>query len=340
MFDPAASVGGRGAIAEEPLVLAIDPPGHGRRVVVTGAAGFVGCHTCRILAGKGWQVRALVRSATKAAERLAHLPVEIRIGDIRDPAYLASSMDGATAVVHLAAIAIEHDGDTYESANTNATRAVIESASNARVRRILHMSQNGSDSKSPYRFLRSKGIAQDIVTSSDLDWTVLRPSIIFGREDEFVNMLARLVRLTPFVLPLPDNGRARFQPIAVDDVAQVIAHALSDESTHRQIFPLGGSAELTLRQLAERILVAMNANRAVIGVPTAIIRPLVAALWHLVPKPPVTPELLDILALNNTVPDNALVSVFGISPTPFAPEELLYLRNITFGDALRSLFRD
>jgi uncharacterized protein YbjT (DUF2867 family) len=339
MFDPAASVSGRGAIAEEPLALQLGPPGRGRRVVVTGAAGFVGCHACRLLTEKGWQVRALVRSAAKAAERLAHLPVEIRIGDIRDPAYLASSMEGAFAVAHLAAIAIEHDSDTYESINTDATRAVVESASAAQVRRILHMSQNGSDSKSPYRFLRSKGTAQDIVTSSDLDWTVLRPSVIFGREDEFVNMLARLVRLTPFVLPLPDGGRTRFQPIAVNDVALVIAQAIGDDATHRQIFPLGGSAELTLRQIAERILVAMNARRAVIGVPTAVIRPLVAALWHLVPKPPVTTELLDILALNNTVPDNALMSVFGITPTPFAPEELLYLRHISFGEALQSLFR-
>jgi len=339
MFDPAASVSGRGAIAEQPLALQVVPPGDGRRVVITGAAGFVGCHACRILAGKGWQVRALVRNAAKATERLAHLPVEIHIGDIRDAAYLASSMEGASAVVHLAAIAIEHDGDTYESVNADATRAVIEAASAAKVRRILHMSQNGSDSKSPYRFLRSKGIAQDVVTSSDLDWTVLRPSVIFGREDEFVNLLARIVRLTPFVLPLPDNGRARFQPISVDDVALVIAHALGDESTHRKIFPLGGSAELTLRQIAERILVAMKARRAVVGVPIAVMRLLVGALWHLVPKPPVTTELLDILALNNTVPDNALVSVFGISPTPFAPEELLYLRNITFGEALRSMFR-
>jgi len=339
MFDPAASVSGRGAIAEEPLALQIGPPGLGRRVVVTGAAGFVGCHTCRVLATKGWRVRALVRSAAKAAERLAHLPVEIRIGDIRDPAYLAASMDGTAAVVHLAAIAIEHDGDTYESANENATRAVVEAAVAAKVSRFLHMSQNGSDSKSPYRFLRSKGVAQDVVTASDLQWTVLRPSVIFGREDEFVNLLARLVRLTPLALLLPDNGRARFQPIAVDDVASVIALALADDSTHREIFPLGGSAELTLHQIAERILVAMNAHRAIIGVPTALMRPLVAALWHLVPSPPVTTELLDILALNNTVPDNTLMSVFGITPTPFAPEELLYLRNITFGDALRSLFR-
>lgn len=335
MFDPAASVSGRGAVAEQPLAL---QDGRDRRVVVSGAAGFVGAHTCRVLAANGWRVRALVRNAAKAAERLAHLPVEIRVGDILDAPYLRSSMDGAAAVVHLAAVAIERGGDSYDSANVEATRAVIDAAIAAKVPRIVHMSQNGSDSASPHRFLRSKGVAQDLVTSSGLDWTVLRPSVIFGQEDGFVNVLARLIRLTPIILPLPANGAARFQPIAVDDVAAVIAQALADDATCGRMFPLGGSAELTLRQIAERILVAMSTRRLIIGVPTAAVRPFVAVLWHLVPKPPVTTELLDTLALDNTVPENALMTVFGISPTPFAPEELLYLRRITSRDALRSLF--
>jgi uncharacterized protein YbjT (DUF2867 family) len=338
MFDPAAPASGRGSVAEQPLALQ-SGSGRDRRVVVTGAAGFVGSHTCRALAADGWQVRALVRNAAKAAERLAHLPVEIRIGDIHDAAYLRSSMDGAFAVVHLAAVAIEREGDTYQSANVEATRAVIDAANLANVRRMIHMSQNGSDSTSPYRFLRSKGVAQDLVTSSDLEWTVLRPSVIFGREDEFANVLARLVRLTPLILPLPAHGLARFQPIAVDDVAAVITLSLATDSTFRQLLPLGGSAELTLRQVAERVLVAMNTHRVILGVPTGMVRPLVSALWHLVPRPPVTVELLELLALDNTVRANALIEVFGVSPTPFAPEELLYLRNITTGDALRTLFK-
>ncbi|HEY5087699.1 MAG TPA: NAD(P)H-binding protein [Gemmatimonadaceae bacterium] len=338
MFDPAASASGRGAVAELPLALP-SGPGLDQRVVVTGAAGFVGAHACRALAANGWRVRALVRNAAKAAERLAHLPVEIRVGDILDAPYLRSAMDGAAAVVHLAAIAIERDGDSYESANVQATRAVIDAATAARVRRVVYMSQNGSDSASPYRFLRSKGIAQDIVTASELDWTILRPSVIFGPGDQFVNVLARLVRLTPLILPLPANGKARFQPIAVEDVAEVIAQALSDDATRAHVYPVGGSAELTLRQMAERILIAMNTRRLIVGVPTVVVRPFVSALWHLVPRPPVTTELLDTLALDNTVPDNMLMPAFGISPTPFAPEELLYLRRITAGDALRSLFK-
>jgi uncharacterized protein YbjT (DUF2867 family) len=340
MFDPATPAIGRGAVAEQPRALPSQLPERGRRVVVTGAAGFVGTHTCRALAADGWRVLALVRNAAKAAERLAHLPVEIRVGDILDASYLRSSMDGAAAVVHLAAVAIERDADTYESANIEATRAVIDAARAAKVPRIVHMSQNGADSTSRHRFLRSKGVAQDLVTSSELEWTVLRPSVIFGAEDAFVNVLARLVRLTPLVLPLPGNGASRFQPLAVDDVASVIARALADDSTRSGTFPLGGSAQLTLRQIAERILVAMGTRRLILGVPTAAVRPLVAAMWHLVPKPPVTTELLDTLELDNTVPDNTLVTIFGIHPIPFAPEELLYLRRITVSSALHSLFRN
>jgi NADH dehydrogenase len=339
MFDPAAPDSGRGAAAVQSLPLAEKPEGNNRRVVVTGAAGFVGSHACRALAADGWRVLALVRNAAKAAERLAHLRVDIRVGDLLDAAYLRSSMDGASAVVHLAAVAIERDGDSYESANVSATRGVLDAAIAASVERFVYMSQNGADSNSTHRFLRSKGAAQDLITTSGLDWTVLRPSVIFGPEDEFVNVLARLVRLTPLILPLPARGVARFQPVAVDDVAAVIVRALADDTTGQHIYPLGGSAELTLRQIAERILIAMNTHRMIIGVPTAAVRPFVAALWHLVSRPPVTTELLDTLALDNTVPMNMLTSVFDITPTPFAPEELLYLRRITASEALRSLFR-
>lgn len=339
MFEPAAPEIGGGTVASQPLEQPATEDGRGRRVVVTGASGFVGSHTCRALAANGWRVLALVRNAAKAAERLAHLQVEIRVGDLLDPAYVRSSIDGASAVVHLAAVAIERGGDTYKSVNVGTTRAIIDAALAARVARVVYMSQNGADSASPLPFLRSKGVAQDLVTESTLEWTVLRPSVIFGPEDEFVNVIARLIRLTPFILPLPSRGRARFQPIAVDDIATVITRALADDATIGHLYPLGGPAELTLRQIAERILVAMNTNRAILGVPTAALRPFVAALWHLVPSPPVTTGLLDTLALDNTVPLNTITSAFGVSATPFAPEELLYLRRITVADALKSLFR-
>lgn len=324
------------AVAEQPQPEAIHTE-RKKPVVVTGAAGFVGTHLCSELLQAGWKVRALVRNPVKAAARLGHLHIDLKVGDIRDAEYVRGALEGAGAVVHLAAIAVERPGASYESSNTAATQVVVDAVRAAQVDRLIHMSQNGADSRSPHRFLRSKGVAQDLVTASPLRWTVICPSVIVGPEDAFVNVLARLVRLTPLVLPLPGGGAARFQPVFVDDVAKVVRRALDDDGTIGMSYPIGGAIPLTLRQMAERILLAMQARRRIIGVPLGLTRPLVALAERLLPNPPVTTELLNLLAVDNTVPHNAITSAFGITPTPFAPEELLYLRRVTVREALRSM---
>ncbi len=324
------------AVAEQPqtAVTLRDRP-----IVVTGASGLVGTHVCEQLAQQGWKVRAIVRNTAKAAQRLGHLPVEIRTGDIRNVADMRSALAGAGSLVHLAAIAIEKPGQTYGDVNTDATRVLIDSAKAESVERLVYMSQNGADSESPYAFLRSKGVAQDMVQESTLRWTILKPSVIFGPEDEFVNVLARLVRLSPLVFPLPGGGVARFQPVAVADVARAVVSSLGDDATIRHSYSIGGPAALSLRQMTERILIAMNASRALIGVPVPAIRPLVALAQKLLPNPPVTTGLLDLLDIDNVIERNDLKDKLGIDPVPFAPEELLYLRKITVGSAVSSLFR-
>jgi uncharacterized protein YbjT (DUF2867 family) len=307
-------------------------------VVVTGASGLVGAHLCRQLVEGGWKVRGIVRNAEKAAMRIGHLKLEIRVADIRDAESMRSVLADAGALVHLAAIAIEKTGESYEATNTDATAILLDALRAVQVDRIVYMSQNGANSTSRYRFLRSKGVAENMVTSSNTKWTVLKPSVIFGPEDEFVNVLARLVRLSPLVFPLPGGGVARFQPIAVDDVARAIVKCLEDSTSVREIYSLGGSVPLTLRQMTERILVAMHARRKLIGVPVGALRPLIAAGEKMLPKPPVTTGLLDLLDIDNVVPENDLTTKLGIHPVPFAPEELLYLRQITASSALRSLF--
>ena len=324
------------AVAEQP-----DPvsSARGKPVVVTGAAGLVGTRTCTLLTERGWKVRAVVRKPAKAAERLGHLNLEVRSGDIRDADSMRAALQGAGALVHLAAIAIERKGETYADTNTAATKTLLEVARAEGVDRIIYMSQNGADSSSPYPFLRSKGVGEDLVAKSGTRWTVLRPSVIFGPDDEFVNVLARLVRLSPVVYPLPGGGTARFQPIAVGDVAQAIVKCLEDRSTIGRTYSLGGAAPITLREMTERILVAMNASRVLVSVPVAALRPVVAVAQSVLPNPPVTTGLLELLKFDNVITSNDLVNELGISPIPFAPEELLYLRNIAFGDAVRSLCR-
>jgi NADH dehydrogenase len=269
---------------------------------------------------------------------LGQLPVEFRVGDVRDATALRSSLNGCGAVVHLAAIAIEKKGETYTDSNTAATERLISAARAESVHRMIFMSQNGADSNSPHPFLHSKGVAQNSVKTSGLKWTILRPSVIFGPEDQFVNVLGRLIRLTPKVFPLPGGGTARFQPIAVDDVARVVRLSLEKKDTVNQTYDLGGAVPLTLREMTERILTAMGTTRTLIPVPVRVLRPLVALAQKLLPNPPVTSSLLDLLALDNTVAHNALTEHFKVVPIPFAADELQYLRRITAKNALRSLF--
>jgi NADH dehydrogenase len=269
---------------------------------------------------------------------LGQLPVEFRVGDVRDATALRSSLNGCGAVVHLAAIAIERKGETYTESNTAATERLISAARAESVDRLIFMSQNGADSRSRFAFLHSKGVAQDSVKTSGLRWTILRPSVIFGPEDQFVNVLGRLIRLTPRIFPLPGGGTARFQPIAVDDVARVVRLSLEKKETVNQMYDLGGAIPLTLRQMTERILTAMGTNRKLVPVPVRVLRPIVALAQRILPNPPVTSSLLDLLALDNTVAHNALTEYFKLVPVPFAADELQYLRRITARNALRSLF--
>jgi uncharacterized protein YbjT (DUF2867 family) len=332
------SYGGEGsatAVAEQPQPYSVDKK---KPVLVTGAAGLVGTHTCRELSKSGWQVRALIRDPARAAMALGQLPVEFRIGDARDATTLRGALSGCGAVVHLAAIAIEKKGDTYAETNSGITDRLISAARAESVQRIIFMSQNGADSRSPHAFLRSKGVAQDSVKTSGLAWTILRPSVIFGPEDQFVNVLARLIRLTPKIFPLPAGGSARFQPVAVDDVARTIRMCLEKTDTVHQAYDLGGAVPLTLRQMTERILTAMGATRKLVSIPISVLRPIVSLAQRVVPNPPVTSSLLDLLAVDNTVPNNALTEKFRIVPIPFAGDELQYLRRITARSALKSLF--
>lgn len=258
---------------------------------------------------------------------------------MRDEASLAAAVDGCGAVVHLAAIAIERKGQTYSDVNTEATRLLIKTAAAAGATRFIHMSQNSASSSSPFEFLRSKGVAEDAVTTSSLEWTVLRPSVIFGPADEFVSVLARLAKISPLVFPLPDGGKARFQPVAVNDVARAVVRCLEKKNAVRETYALGGPEPLSLREMASRIFQAMGIRRTPVGIPVAALRPVISVLQRLLPNPPVTTSLLDLLALDNTVSENAIDTQLGIIPMRFAPQNLLYLRRITARDAVSSLFK-
>jgi NADH dehydrogenase len=309
-------------------------------ILVTGASGYLGSHILKRLAEAGKPARALVRNRAwaEAEGRLAGLNVERAEGDVTKAETLVEAVKGVEAVIHTVAIAIEKGGRTYESINYQGTVNIVNAAKSAGVKRFVNICQLGADSKLPYRFLASKGKAQEYVAASGLDWTSFRPSVIWGPEDEFANTFARLAPLSPLIYPIIGDGQAKFQSVWVEDVATAAVKSLDDPSTVGQEFELGGPEVLTIAEVERRTLQAIGARRLMIPLPLPILRIVVTLMQVIFPAPPVTTSLLDLLGADNTTKNNAL-GRFVAQPKPFTVENIApYMRQFKVGDTLRQFF--
>ncbi len=303
-------------------------------IIVTGGGGYLGSHIVKLLVKNGHKVRVLARNpeTVRKEGRLAGLDIEMAAGDVTRPETLETAFQGCETVIHTVAIAIEKGAASYETINTQGTVNVVAAAKNAGIRRFINISQLGAAADLPYRFLASKGKAQEIVAASDLDWTAFRPSVIWGPEDEFANTFAKLVPISPIIYPIIDKN-ARFQPVWVGDVAAAVVQAIDDQTTYQQEYELGGPEVLSLVEIEKRTLAALGAKRILVPFPRSILNLAVALMEAILPAPPVTGSLLELLAVNNVTTNNA-IHQFVEAPKAFAPENTPYMKEFRLRETL------
>jgi len=305
-------------------------------ILVSGASGYLGSHIVNKLAQEGRPVRAIVHNVQRAKKegRLEGLPIDLVQADVTRPSSLEQAFDGATAIVHTVAIAIEKGGLDYETVNYQGTVNVVEAARQAGAKRFINISQLGAKSDLPYRFLASKGKAQEYVAASELDWTAFRPAVIWGPEDEFANTFAKLVPLTPLIFPIVGDENSRFQPVWVEDVVASVIQALDDPATHGQEFELGGPEVLTLEEIERRTIQAVGARRWMVHFPMPVLSSVVTLMEKLLPAPPVTRSLLELLQVSNVTTDNA-IEKFIDQPRAFSVENITpYMRQFRVRETL------
>jgi uncharacterized protein YbjT (DUF2867 family) len=308
-------------------------------IVVTGASGYIGSHIVKQLTQNGKPVRAMVRSRSQAEKegRLAGLNIEWVEADVTRSETLSPALDGAEVVIHTVAIAIEKGRMTYEEVNFLGTKNLVDTSIAKKVKRFINLSQLGADANLPYRFLASKGRAQDYVATSGMHWTAFKPSVVWGPEDEFANTFARLVPLSPIIYPIVDKN-ARFQPIWVEDLVTAMTKSLEDKITVGEEYELGGPEVLTLEEIERRTLKALGARRLFVPVPRPILTLIVALMEKLLPNPPVTRSLLELLAVDN-VPKQNEIHRFVDDPLPFTPENTTaYMRQFRLSQTLAQFF--
>lgn len=292
-------------------------------ILVTGASGFVGSHVIPALIDAGHRVLALVRddkAAAAVASRLTpaqRLSVETRRGDVTRPDSLAGALAGADAVIHLVAVARDWDGgQTLRLVNTEGTRAILAAASGAGVRRFVHLGAMAVVDDPALHYASSKAKAMALVRESGLDWTIITPSLLWGPRDGFFNILADLVRMSPGIVPITGSGQARFQPLAISDLARAIVLTLADDTRVGRELPLGGPRIWTYREIVEEVLRGMGARRLLLPMPVSMIR-LVAGLMEAVRIPfPVATDQLRQLRFDNVGPIDSARTGFGFDPLP------------------------
>jgi uncharacterized protein YbjT (DUF2867 family) len=239
------------------------------RVVVLGGSGFVGSHLTSALSTAAWRVFAVTRSRARARHLLLLPTVEVIEADPQDGVAMTNLFRGADAVINLVGILNERAPRlTFDHVHVELARTVVAACRTANVTRLLHMSALNADRAGPSRYLRSKGEAEEIVMGSGLAWTIFRPSIIFGREDSFLNMFAELMRHLPVIALAAPN--ARFQPVHVTDVVNCFVRALGDDERIGKRFNLCGPNVYTLKNLVEYVGEVTGLRRPVVPLGPAL----------------------------------------------------------------------
>lgn len=238
-------------------------------IVLTGGAGAMGRRLCRVLRARGELVRVL--DLPGCMDRLAGEDVDFRPADIRDRGALALAMEGASAVVHLAAVVLaKGDVRLLDEVNAAGTANVLAASREAGAWRFVHVSSISVEYAMPNPYSASKARAEEFVRSSGLDWTILRPSLAWGDASaiEHQAFVERVLRWP--ILPLPGGGRALKAPVHVDDLAQAFAQALSTEASSGRTLALAGPRTLPLSRMAREIRAAGGRKGMTISVPTCL----------------------------------------------------------------------
>jgi len=261
-------------------------------VAITGATGFVGREIVAQLRAAGYEVRGF---------------------SSRDP----FDFRGAGVVIHLVGIIVERGANTFEQAHIEVTGDVLMAAQAAGVRRFVHMSALGTRRGAVSRYHQTKWVAEELVRGSGVDWTIFRPSVIYGLHDQSINELVRVIRLSP-VVPVLGNGESRLQPVSVEQVARCFVAAISTPASIAQTYDLCGPEPFTWNELYDQLLAALGYRKRKMHLPLPVARGMAFLAEGLLSRPPFTREQLRMLQEDNVGDPAPAQRDFGLGTERFA----------------------
>ena len=291
------------------------------KIFISGATGFVGGHVTRELLERGHELRLLVHRRGPASAAVEQVE-----GDVTRLESFEQAAEGCQAVINLVGIIREFPARqiTFERLHVLATSNVLAAAQKAGVPRYLQMSALGTRPDAVSGYHSSKYRAEELVRASGLEWTILRPALIFGPKDAFINMLANQLRLAP-VMPIIGSGLYRLQPIHADDVARCFALSLEMPETITQTYDLCGNDRLSYEELVDAIAAALGKSAPFKPHAPLSLMKLVIPIMQNLPPFPITMDQLQML-LEENICDGSWKRTFGFEPVDFKRGISAYLK--------------
>jgi len=289
-------------------------------LLITGATGYIGRHLVARLVAQGEHPRCLVRDTKRAAGSIPAAGVELVQGETTDPASLVAAVRGVDTIVHAAFLTADRKqspGNHYETTNVQGTANLIKAAQEGGVKRIIEISGLGTKPDKPGSYMQGRYLAEKMLKESGLDWTIIQPSVLFGKGAPFIKGLTDLIRTTP-VVPLIGGGKTLFQPIYVEDVVTVIVKVLEDPArTTGKTYTIGGPQYYSFTQIIDALLHAMHKSRVKAYAPTPLVGVGAAVMEAVLPKPPLTSAAMALFSFNNTTDLNSVERDFAFTPMSF-----------------------
>jgi NADH dehydrogenase len=298
-------------------------------ILVIGGTGFVGAGIVRELARTGKPVAVLSRNPERHSGRLPGLNVEWRQGDVTLPETLGRALAGVETVVGCqqfpnSPIEDPTRGYTFELVDAVGTENVVAAARSAGVNRYVYLSGVGADPNADRHWFRAKARAEAAVRDSGMNYTILRPSWVYGPEDKSLNRFLRMSRFLPFVPLIGDAGKQRLQPVFIDDVSRAAAQAVDSAALENKTFEIGGPEVLTMKEIVASALEASGRKRVLLPGPLRLMK-LVASVLQFLPGKPLSPAAIDFITADALADPTEVQRALGWPMTPLREALATYL---------------
>jgi uncharacterized protein YbjT (DUF2867 family) len=308
-------------------------------ILVTGGTGFIGRALLRHLAELEYPVRTLIRPSPRSPNLPLGVPLEVAVSSLEDERGLRAAMVGVDTIYHLAGGEWQGARASLMQIDIRGTRAVIEAAKDAGVRRLFFISHLGADRASAYPVLQAKAIAEEFIRRSEIEYTILRSAIVFGPYDGITTGIARILSSVPFLFLMPGEGKTLLQPLWVEDLVTCLTWSLENPDTINRTFEIGGPEYISFREITEQVMQATGIRRRILKIGPPYLRGMTLFIEALFPNFPVSIYWMDYLAANRTTALDTLPRAFNLMPSRFA-QRLAYLKGVNWQVAmLRTLLR-